>query len=122
MADWLQYSLADFLLFSPTAYWRLFEQLNAALWPLQPLALAMLTAVAVATVAMAGLSAQASAMDCDEIHLGAAISLTGKYATNGIHAQNGYDFAIKKIKEKMGKKVAVESVCERRKFQRSLRK
>lgn len=50
MADWLQYSLADFLLFSPTAYWRLFEQLNVALWPLQPVALAMLTAVTVTAV------------------------------------------------------------------------
>ena len=64
-----------------------------------------LTAVAVATVALAGLSAPAAAMDCEEIHLGAAISLTGKYATNGIHAQNGYDFAIKKIKENGGVKV-----------------
>jgi len=39
------------------------------------------------------------AMDCDEIVLGAASSLTGKYATNGVHAQNGYEFAIRKIAE-----------------------
>ena len=45
------------------------------------------------------------AMECDEIHLGSAISLTGKYATNGIHAKNGYEFAITKIKENGGVKV-----------------
>ena len=45
------------------------------------------------------------AMDCDEIVLGAAISLTGKYATNGVHAQNGYEYAISKIAEHGGVKV-----------------
>jgi len=45
------------------------------------------------------------AMDCDEIVLGAAISLTGKYATNGVHAQNGYEFAIRKIAEHGGIKI-----------------
>ncbi|MYB35089.1 MAG: ABC transporter substrate-binding protein [Gammaproteobacteria bacterium] len=45
------------------------------------------------------------AMDCDEIVLGAAISLTGKYATNGVHAQNGYEFAIQKISEHGGIKI-----------------
>ena len=45
------------------------------------------------------------AMDCEEIHLGSAISLTGKYATNGIHAKNGYEFAIQKIKEHGGVKI-----------------
>ncbi len=64
-----------------------------------------LTAAAVATAAIAGLSAPASAMDCEEINLGSAISLTGKYATNGIHAKNGYEFAITKIKENGGVKV-----------------
>ena len=41
---------------------------------------------------------------CEDITLGSAISLTGKYATNGIHAKNGYEFAIKKIKEAGGVK------------------
>ncbi len=44
------------------------------------------------------------ANQCGEIHLGSAISLTGKYATNGIHAKNGYEFAIQKIKENGGVK------------------
>ena len=53
------------------------------------------------------LFSQASLADghCDEIHLGSAISLTGKYATNGIHAKNGYEFAIQKIKENGGVKI-----------------
>ena len=44
----------------------------------------------------------ASAMECDTITLGSAISLTGKYATNGVHAQNGYEFAIDRIRESGG--------------------
>ena len=33
----------------------------------------------------------------DTIILGSAISLTGKYSTNGIHAKNGYDLAVERI-------------------------
>ena len=39
------------------------------------------------------------------ITLGSAISLTGKYSTNGLHAQRGYDFAIDKINAAGGVKV-----------------
>ena len=46
---------------------------------------------------------------CGEIHLGSAISLTGKYATNGIHAKNGYDYAIQVIKDNGG--VMVDGKC-----------
>ncbi len=45
------------------------------------------------------------AEECETITLGAAISLTGKYATNGYHTQNGYEFAIEKIKENGGVQV-----------------
>ena len=38
----------------------------------------------------------------DTIILGSAISLTGKYATNGLHTQRGYDYAVKVINEKGG--------------------
>jgi branched-chain amino acid transport system substrate-binding protein len=41
----------------------------------------------------------------DEIVLGAAVSLTGKYAQNGLNTKNGYDLAIKKINEKGGVKI-----------------
>ncbi|MEM0943654.1 MAG: amino acid ABC transporter substrate-binding protein [Pseudomonadota bacterium] len=48
---------------------------------------------------------EAAAEECGVIPLGAAISLTGKYATNGYHTQNGYEFAISKIKDAGGVKV-----------------
>ncbi len=51
------------------------------------------------------LSQSALAASCGEIVIGSAISLTGKYATNGIHAKNGYEYAISKIKENGGVKV-----------------
>ncbi len=60
---------------------------------------------ATAALALSASAAQAASHACEELHLGAAISLTGKYATNGIHAQNGYDYAIKKIDEAGGVKV-----------------
>lgn len=41
----------------------------------------------------------------DEIVLGAAVSLTGKYTTNGEHTRNGYDLAVKLINESGGVKV-----------------
>ena len=41
---------------------------------------------------------------CETITLGSAISLPGKYATNGMHAKNGYEFAIQKIKDAGGVK------------------
>jgi len=47
-------------------------------------------------------ASQAVAADCEELVLGSAISLTGKYATNGAHAQNGYEFAIQKLTENGG--------------------
>ena len=55
------------------------------------------------------LFSQASLAACDEIHIGSAISLTGKYATNGIHAKNGYEYAIQKIKDAGG--VMVDGKC-----------
>jgi hypothetical protein len=38
---WLTYSLQDFLLFSPRTYYRLFELHNRAVWPAQPVAVAL---------------------------------------------------------------------------------
>ena len=58
----------------------------------------------VAAISLLFSQAGLAASHCDEIHLGSAISLTGKYATNGIHAKNGYEFAIKKIAENGGVK------------------
>ncbi len=47
--------------------------------------------------------------ECETIQLGSAISLTGKYSTNGHHAKNGYEFAIQKIKENGG--IDVDGQC-----------
>ena len=41
MTEWWTYSFADFLLFSPRTYYRLFELYNAAVWPGQILAIVL---------------------------------------------------------------------------------
>ncbi len=60
---------------------------------------------AVASVGLFAAPQVTQAAECDTIELGAAISLTGKYATNGQHVQNGYEFAIDKIAENGGVQV-----------------
>ncbi|MDX1484217.1 MAG: amino acid ABC transporter substrate-binding protein [Alphaproteobacteria bacterium] len=45
----------------------------------------------------------------DTIVLGAAVSLTGKYSTNGKHTQNGYDLAVARINERGGVKIGGKS-------------
>lgn len=47
----------------------------------------------------------AAAAECEQITLGSAISLTGKYAADGAHSKNGYEFAVQKIKENGGVKI-----------------
>ncbi|MBL4892891.1 MAG: amino acid ABC transporter substrate-binding protein [Rhizobiaceae bacterium] len=54
------------------------------------------------TAALLATTGIAAAMDCEEIKLGSAISLTGKYSSAGIHAQHGYEFAVQKIKDAGG--------------------
>lgn len=46
-----------------------------------------------------------SKVEGDTIILGSAISFTGKYSTNGIHASNGYNLAVKRINESGGVRV-----------------
>jgi len=58
------------------------------------------------TIALFALSIGAQAkVEGDTIVLGSAISFTGKYATNGIHAKNGYDLAVKMINDAGGVKI-----------------
>ena len=45
----------------------------------------------------------------DKIILGAAVSLTGKYSTNGKHTQNGYNMAVERINSMGGVKVGGKS-------------
>ncbi len=68
-------------------------------------------AAAAAAVALSlGLAGTADAkVEGDTIILGSAISLTGKYSTNGIHAQNGYELAVKRINETGGVTVGGKS-------------
>jgi branched-chain amino acid transport system substrate-binding protein len=68
-----------------------------------------LSLLSILIAAVSLLFSQASLAACGEIHLGSAISLTGKYATNGIHAKNGYEYAIQKIKDAGG--VMVHGKC-----------
>lgn len=68
---------------------------------LKPLALAA-TAVA---LCLAGGSANAK-VEGDTIILGAAVSVTGKYSTNGKHTMNGYDLAVEAINAAGGVEVA----------------
>ena len=42
---------------------------------------------------------------CKELTVGSAISLTGKYATDGTHSKNGYDYAVEKIREAGGVRI-----------------
>jgi branched-chain amino acid transport system substrate-binding protein len=59
-------------------------------------------------VAAAGLIAATPAqakVEGNTIVLGSAISFTGKYSTNGIHAKNGYNLGVKRINEMGGVKV-----------------
>ncbi len=63
---------------------------------LKPVGL-MATGLAAALVAAAP-SAQAK-VEGDTIIIGSAISFTGKYSTNGIHASRGYDLGVKRVNE-----------------------
>ncbi|GAC1535238.1 MAG: amino acid ABC transporter substrate-binding protein [Myxococcales bacterium] len=57
------------------------------------------------------LATGAFAADADEgtILLGAAVSLTGKYAVNGKNTKDGYDIALKRINEMGGVKVGAKT-------------
>ena len=59
---------------------------------------------------VSGLTSTISAkVEGDTITLGSALSLTGKYATNGLHTQRGYDFAVDRINSTGGVKVGGKS-------------
>ncbi|HYC46564.1 MAG TPA: amino acid ABC transporter substrate-binding protein [Burkholderiales bacterium] len=66
--------------------------------------LARTIATAFAAAALGAGSAYAK-VEGDTIYLGSAISLTGKYSSNGINAKNGYEFAVKRINDMGGVKV-----------------
>ena len=65
--------------------------------------------VAAAALAVTLATPALARVDGDTITLGSSISLTGKYATNGLHTQRGYDYAVKVINEAGGVKVGGKS-------------
>ncbi len=60
---------------------------------------------ATAALALAAFGVAQAKVEGDTIVLGAALSFTGKYKTNGKHTKNGYDLAVKKVNEMGGIKV-----------------
>jgi branched-chain amino acid transport system substrate-binding protein len=61
------------------------------------------TIVATLVVAAAPYASRAEA--CEDLVLGAALSTTGIYASNGNNTKNGYEFAVKKINDAGGVKI-----------------
>src|SRR3546814_7735515 len=59
-------------------------------------------AIAGATAGRLAAGAASAKVEGDTVILGSANSLTGKYSSNGIDTQNGYDLAIKVINEMGG--------------------
>jgi len=53
------------------------------------------------TLTLASISSSFAKVEGEYIVLGAAVSLTGKYSSNGVHTQNGYNLAVERI-NKMG--------------------
>ena len=66
-------------------------------------------AVAMAGAGLIGAAPADAQVEGDTIILGSAISITGKYSTNGIHASNGYNLAVKRINESGGVMVGGKS-------------
>ena len=76
---------------------------------MKPLGFLRGTAVGLGALCLAASLPANAKVEGDTIILGSAISLTGKYSTNGIHAQNGYELAVAKINEMGGVKVGDKS-------------
>ena len=65
----------------------------------------ILTFVSAIALIIASTSISFSKVVGDKIILGAAVSLTGKYSSNGVHTQNGYNLAVERINSMGGVKV-----------------
>ncbi len=66
------------------------------------------TVLAALASLLIGSAAQAQ-VEGDTIVLGAAVSLTGKYSTNGNHTRNGYDLAVERMNAMGGVRVGGKS-------------
>ena len=56
-----------------------------------------ITFVSAITLTLASISSSFAKVEGDYIVLGSAISLTGKYSSNGVHTQNGYNMAVEEL-------------------------
>jgi branched-chain amino acid transport system substrate-binding protein len=65
----------------------------------------LLTFVSAITLTLLSTTISFSKVVGDKIILGAAVSLTGKYSSNGVHTQNGYNMAVDRINSMGGVKV-----------------
>jgi len=72
-------------------------------------------ATLLATATLAQIPAPGQAAQCEDIVLGAALSATGIYASNGTNTKNGYEFAVKKINDAGG--VTIGGKCYHLKIQ-----
>ena len=69
----------------------------------------IITVMTFALIAASFSSSANAGVEGDTITLGSALSLTGKYATNGLHTQRGYDFAVDRINSTGGVMVGGKS-------------
>ena len=61
--------------------------------------------VALAAMAFAVAPSTTGAQACEDLVLGAALSATGIYASNGQNTKNGYEYAVKKVNDAGGVKI-----------------
>ena len=64
-----------------------------------------ITSISALTLALVSFTSSFAKVDGEYIVLGSAISLTGKYSSNGVHTQNGYNMAVDRINSMGGVKV-----------------
>jgi branched-chain amino acid transport system substrate-binding protein len=62
-------------------------------------------AALLAAAALTQIPASAQAAQCEDIVLGAALSATGIYASNGTNTKNGYEYGVKKVNDAGGIKI-----------------
>ena len=58
----------------------------------------LVTILSAIALAFTSVSSSFAKVENGYIVLGAAVSLTGKYSSNGVHTQNGYNMAVERIK------------------------
>ena len=64
-----------------------------------------ITLLSAITLSLASISSSFAKVEGEYIVLGAAVSLTGKYSSNGVHTQNGYNMAVERINSMGGVEV-----------------